>query len=820
MRDSDEIGGPWAMFALAWLGGTALHLRLASLPPEGMLWTSLACAFLLLGIGWRWRHGLLLALAAMAAIAFASAGLQAGQRLDDRLAEPLEGVDLVVTGVVASLPGEGSTGLRFLFEVESATREGVPVRVPRRLSVGWFTPPFGSGARVLSHAQRRLGAGQRWQFTLRLRQPHGLLNPHGFDQELKWFEQGIGATAAVRDKPSPKRLDPAAAYPIERFRQRIRDAILATVPDRSAAGMLVALTIGEQGVIDKAEWEVYRATGVAHLVAISGLHLSMFAWLAGTLVGRLWRLSRRGMLWLPAPLAACWGGFGCAALYAVCSGFGLPAQRTLCMLGVVTLSRSLGVRWPWHLVLLTAAALVSALDPWALLQPGFWLSFVAVGLLTASSPPVGAQQSAPAAEAKPGWRDRRRRAWAKLNGDLRTQLVATAGLAPLTLVFFQQVSVVGFGANVLAIPVVTLLVMPLCLAGVFLPPLWIPAAWTVGWLHAVLGALSAWPGAVWSAAAAPLWAQLGGLAGAALMVLPLPWRARALSGLLLLPLMLPPRQAPPPGGFDLVAVDVGQGTAVLVRTERHVLVYDAGPGYSVDSDAGERVLVPLLKARGDTRIDRMVLSHRDTDHVGGADSLLRAFPVRALMSSLEPSHRLRGLAGEDIRCEAGQAWDWDGVRFEVLHPPAAAYAKAAKPNALSCVLRIQAAGRSALLTGDIERAQETALVAADPGALRSDLVTVPHHGSKTSSSAAFLDAVGARVAVVQAGYRNRFHHPVAEVLARYRSRGVRVVQSPACGAFTLGWSDPIEGRCIRDEQARYWRHRIEPPASEIRDADG
>jgi competence protein ComEC len=274
-------------------------------------------------------------------------------------------------------------------------------------------------------------------------------------------------------------------------------------------------------------------------------------------------------------------------------------------------------------------------------------------------------------------------------------------------------------------------------------------------------------------------------------------------------LLLPPTPRPPEGQFELIALDVGQGTSVLVRTREHVLVYDAGPQYSRDSDAGQRVLLPLLRARGETRIDRLMLSHRDTDHVGGARALLAGAQVGDLWSSLEDAHPLLLLAKSHQRCASGQSWQWDGVRFDVLQPPATAYDAGRKSNAMSCVLRIQSAGTgtgSVLLAGDIEREQEAWLSANQPEALPSGVLVVPHHGSKTSSTPPFIDAVHPRVAVFQAGYRNRFGHPAPEVMARYDQRGIRRVDSPGCGAWTWRSDDAGQGVCERDAARRYWHH--------------
>jgi competence protein ComEC len=507
------------------------------------------------------------------------------------------------------------------------------------------------------------------------------------------------------------------------------------------------------------------------------------------------------MLLCPAPLAARWGGVAVALAYALLAGWGIPAQRTLLMLATVAVLRTAAVRWPQPLVLLAAAGVVTLVDPWAVLQPGFWLSFAAVGLLMGSEP-VSRHGRVPAAPGR--WAALR----TALRSGLRTQAVASVGLAPLSLVFFQQVSLVGFVANLFAIPLVSLLITPLALLGILLPPLWPLAALLVEGLVQVLSWLAKLPFGLWSAAAAPAWGVASGLLGGALLVLRLPWRMRLLGLPLLLPLLLPPLERPRDGEFEVVVADIGQGTAVLLRTQRHLLVYDTGPRWTPQSDAGQRVLLPLLRARGESRIDLLVLSHRDSDHVGGAAALLANVDVRALASSLPAGHELLAGAAAHTLCSAGQRWTWDGVTFEFLHPPAAEHTPVQrKPNALSCVLRVAArGGRSLLLTGDIEAAQEGALLRRLGAGLRSDVLLVPHHGSRSSSTVPFLDAVAPTTALVQAGYRSRFGHPAADVVARYRAQGIELQRSDECGAWT--WrSSSASGRCERQSAARYWHHR-------------
>lgn len=798
MTGGGNSGLRLAAFALALLAGAALQLQQAALWPVLSYAALTVAAALALVCAWRWHWSA--AVVACVALSFAAAGWRADARLSDALPAALEGRDIVVTGVVAQLPRRLPEGVRFVFDVDGATLQGRAARVPSRIVLGWYG---GWQEEVLMLAPyEQLAAGQRWRFTVRLKQPHGSVNPHGFDHELWMFEHGLRASGAVRatERDGAQLLQARAGVPIERWRQHVRDAIEARVPDARAAGVLAALAVGDQAAIERADWDVFRTTGIAHLVSISGLHVTMFAWLAAALISRLWRTSGRAMLWLPAAAAARWGGLLAATAYALLSGWGVPAQRTVWMLAGAALLAQLGLRWPWPLMLLVVAAVVAVIDPWALLQPGFWLSFAAVGLLTAATP----LDDAP---------PRGHALWRALRQGLRTQAVATVGLAPLTLLFFQQVSLIGFVANLVAIPLITFVITPMALAGALAPPLWTLAAACVRGLTTFLQSLAAWPAAVWTAAAAPWWMQAAALLGAALLVMRLPWRVRALALPLMLPLFVPPVARPAEGAMLVTVADVGQGSAILVRTRTHALLHDAGAQYSPDSDAGSRVLVPLLRAFGVPRLDLLMLSHRDSDHVGGAAAVMAALDVAALSSSIEASHPLRASSREHRRCEAGQSWQWDGVRFEVLHPPREDYARSdAKPNTMSCVLAVtDAQGQRLLLTGDLEAEQESRLVREQAGALKSAVLLVPHHGSKTSSTAAFVEAVAAQTAIVQAGYRNRFGHPAPAVVARWRDSGVDPVRTDACGAWQWSSGAPATSWCARSAARRYWHHTFSPP---------
>lgn len=824
---------PWRLPALLLgvVAGAALQLQQPGLWSAGA-YAVLLCAALVVGwcavaasrprrrgavrhAGGRDAVAALLVLLAGAMAMAAVSGLRATAYLQQGLDPALEGQDIRVTGVVSAMPQTNEAGTRLRLEVLSARLQGNLVQLPPRIEVAWYGGAFVRDAGDAVDLQRQsapVRAGERWEMTVRLKAPHGLRNPHGFDFELWTWEQGVQATGYVRAGPKdepPRRQATTWQHPVEQARQSVRDAILdrlgrgadeANDPGRARiAGVVAALVTGDQRAIDRADWDMFRATGVAHLMSISGLHITLFAWLAAGVVRALWRRSTRLCLWVPAPSAALLAGVVLASAYALFSGWGVPAQRTVIMLCTVALLQWSGRRWPWPQVWLLACAAVVVADPWALAQAGFWLSFVAVGVLFATNPIA---EKAYGTGAK-----------GHFYALFREQCVVTLALTPLSLLLFGQVSVVGLVANLVAIPWVTLVVTPLALGGVVWAPLWSLAAWSLWPLTAWLQWLAQWPGAVLFLPAAPLWAGVAAVVGGALLAMRLPWRLRLLALPLLLPVFWWQPARPALGQFELLAADIGQGNAVLVRTATHSLLYDAGPRFSRESDAGHRVLVPLLRALGE-RVDVLMLSHRDADHTGGAAAVLAQQPGAQLTGSIEADHVLQALRPARP-CLAGQRWEWDGVAFEVLHPLAGDGAPATRPprpNTLSCVLRVVAAGAQApsvLLVGDIEAAQEQALVARG-AALQADLLLVPHHGSKTSSSPALLEAVRPRTALVQAGYRNRFGHPAPDVLLRYRERNIRVVESSRCGAATWVSAAPDAVACERDTGRRYWQHSMVP----------
>jgi competence protein ComEC len=796
-------------------------------------------------------------LAASGFTAFGFTGLRAVAYADKHLLPVYEGKDIEVVGVVSAMPQINEAGTRFQLDVESSqllvTSDQVQskqaVDLPPKISLSWYGGVFGAEQRksqlspqhpqderdqvvlALQRSPMPILPGERWKLTARLKAPHGNSNPGGFDFELWLWEQGIQATGYVRTSEkdaAPVRLAKTWQHPVEQLRYKVRDAIFSRIsasdlPSTSSthsreAGIIAALVTGDQQSIERADWDVFRATGVAHLMSISGLHITMFAWAAVIFVGWLYRRSSRLCLAYPAPQAAFLGGLLLATLYAVFSGWGVPSQRTIWMLATVTMLRLIGKRWPWPTVWMLACVVVVIIDPWALLQAGFWLSFVAVGVLFATDLNQDTSH-AKSRDLQNSATSERQSIIAKIKKKLwlssREQFIITLVLAPLTLLLFGQVSVVGLFANALAIPWVTLVVTPLAMLGTVFAPLWDIAGMAASGLSFYLGFLATLPFSTLSIATPMLFMSVMGVVGGIFMVMPWPWQLRLLGLPMLLPVILWQAPRPALGQFELIAADIGQGNAVIVRTAQHTLVYDAGPRFSIDSDAGYRVLVPLLRSTNE-HVDTVMLSHRDIDHSGGIKSMLAMHPKANFISSVESSHDLQAIRPVQ-RCIAGQKWQWDGVDFVVLHPSAIDYESPQKSNAMSCVLRISTGQQSALLVGDIEQPQELRIVADvlnnanyvnNAFMLKSDVLLVPHHGSKTSSSAEFLDAVKPQLAVVQAGYRNRFGHPVASVVARYNDRHIKVIDTAHCGALSWSSATPQETTCQRKVGMRYWHHQV------------
>ena len=764
------------------------------------------------GPSWRAVGGMAAVIVFGAVIGVGWAGLFAHVRLSDELPAALEGRDLQVIGVVDSLPDAAVGGVRFRLRVDSACLpDGEKVSIPHLLSVGWYADDAQSPPTVRP--------GQRWEFTLRLRLPHGNANPDGFDYEAWLLTEGVHATGYVRPGAQTMRDEfvPSIAAYIERTRYALRARLQQALPDAEYAGVIIALVIGDQRGVSQSDWDIFNRTGIGHLVSISGLHITMIAALFAGLARWLWRHSfftRANLpLLLPAQKVAAAAGLCAALVYVALAGFGIPAQRTLLMLAVVSIALWLGRIAAVSHVLCLSITVVLLCDPWAVLWPGFWLSFVAIACILYAS--VGRATTGisewPGIDAGhwPATRFRSRLAQS-LAAATRTQYAVTLGLVPLTMALFGQVSLIGPLANAIAIPLVSFVITPLSLAGSIAPePLSVwclqSAHALVSWLAQCLQWLSETSFAVWQAPHPNAISVALAMAGTLWLLAPRGWPLRWTGVLAWLP-MLMARPATPTQGFWLTAFDIGQGNALLIETAHHRLLYDTGPAYSIESDGATRVLLPYLRARGISQLDGLIITHSDNDHSGGAASLIQGMTINWSRSSLPDDHGLRRQMPSHSACRAGQSWNWDGVQFDMLHPDAH-YANADHPNARSCTLRIRYRQHAVLLTGDIEAPQERALVARAADQLPASVLLAPHHGSGTSSTPEFLSAVSPQLALFQVGYRNRYHHPKADVLDRYLTQGITALRSDRDGAVQVIIGDDLTFTAYRCEHRRYWLAR-------------
>ncbi len=754
---------------IAMLAGVLVVLGLPSLPSGqvlmlvGLPLAVLTCLwrrtrvfiFLLIGAGWCWWY--------------------AQTQLALRLAPELEGRDLQVTGWVASIPQNHTDYTSFEFAVQQLDGRSPGHGIPKRIRLNW------------SKNSRVLAAGSHWRFDVRLKQPRGYMNPGGFDYEGYMFRHGIGATGyVIHDKA--ERQEDAPRFPILRARSAVLAAMQRALPHDTFAGVAAALAIGDASGIDAEQWRTFQNTGTAHLVTISGLHIALVAGLVFLLVRFFWRRSAWLSGHLPASLAGTLIAMLAASAYAAMAGFSVPTQRSLIMLaaiaGAIMLRRH---SRPWDMLGL-ALLTVLILNPLSAGEIGFWLSFGAVAaIFYVFGGRVHASRG-------------------KVTQLLRTQWAVGIGLLPLLVLFFHKATLVAPLANIVAVPVYSFLVVPPVLIGVVLLGIWPWAGALV--LKFATGVMSlTWPLLEHLASMSiahlvtpepSLMAVVIAAIGALWLMLPNKVPSRWLGAILLLPLFLPAPSGIPAAGFNLTLLDVGQGLSVVVRTMRHTLVYDTGPSFSESSDTGQLVVIPWLQSRGIKAPDLAIVSHGDNDHAGGLRSLHTNYPQMPVLSG--DTQRVTGAQA----CLRGQSWEWDGVRFEILSPDVD---EQVSGNDASCVLQVQGKNGSALLVGDLMRRGEQRLLRLEGDALASEVLVVPHHGSLTSSSTDFIEAVAPKFALFPVGYRNRWGFPKPQVMAAYRNAGAQLLDTATAGAVEIRLWPKREPEVIsrwRIDGARFW----------------
>ena len=780
------------------------------------------------------------------------------ERLTNILPEELEGVELFVDGVIDGLPQDTAEGRRFTLTVIGWQRaSNLPMQdidgwnsvknFPKRLSLGWYAPKefYGKPSNKpidLSNVPELI-PGQRWHLPVKLKRPRGLMNPHTFDYELWMFMQDLGANGNVRlskrgalQSKSGKLVEDSyvAFLPmVERVRWYLREKIMRAFPKETKyAGVLVALVVGDQNAITQEDWQTFNSTGIGHLISISGLHVTMLAGFGGWFAQRLWR--RRDLpLIVPAQKIGVLFGFMTALIYTFLAGFQIPAQRTMIMVGVVTLALWLGriLRpfdiWWWALFL------VLLLNPWAIYTPGFWLSFGAVALILYAMP-------SDKHRVKPEVPDVDWIFFEKIKESLgqacRVQLVVTIGLIPLTLWWFSQISMISPLANSFAIPIVSFVVTPFAMLGAFLPSfigdffLWVAHEVLILMIYP-LKMMSEWSWAVAFSSKPSWWAMGISVIGVLLATAPGDLlhrlRLRILGLGLCLSLFVPGfsrlGERVNFGDFRALVWDIGQGTAVLIKTKNHYLIYDAGPVSGKGNDPGTRTILPYLRAEGITELDVLAISHRDSDHIGGVESIVNGVVVKEVIGSIPEWHPLMSIFESNQvsakPCQYGDRWEWDGVQFIVWHPDSNVTFESSfhmgRPNELSCVIEVRNDHYSFWLTGDVERFGEGEIV----GRLNQDLLEkqalddrikvfmAPHHGSKTSSSLTFINLIVPDWAFAQTGYKNRYNHPHPEIFSRYQNFGINLINTSLTGAQIWNFEgEKMDLELFRNSVRRIW-HR-------------
>ena len=753
--------------ALSFLAGILLVLQLPDIP--SLAWG----LFVLPAMPLSYRYPRLLPSVFFIAGVF-WISLRADSVIEDKLSPFLEGQDIWIEGKVSTIPRQTSFGRRFVFEVTSFQSNIKHAAIPRRIQLSQYRP------------QIYPDIGEHWRLRVRLKQPHGFQNPGGFDYEAYLFQKRIRARGYIR---SGSRIQGIAnSSMVTHARKVINSSFNNILVGNPHAGIFAALAIGSRNGISQDQWQVFRATGTSHLMAISGLHIGLIAGL-GFFVSRwLWAGPGNTVLKLPAPKAGAIGGLLLGITYAALAGFTIPTQRALVMLTIAMGALFLSKRIRPPSIISLTLFVVLLLDPLAPLSAGFWLSFLAVIVIIISS-------------------QQKNRTAKPLVTLLNIQWALAIALLPVTMFLFQSASLVAPVANLVAVPLFAFIVVPFTMLAA-LTSLWLPTAVTEMLLVIPTFVFDClWQLLQWIADSVPLGnvavsgpVMLVSAIGAAILLLPGAVPARWLGLLAFLPIVFPPTQNEKRmGEFSLTLLDVGQGLSAVVQTRNHTLVYDTGPRFSPQFDTGKAVVAPYLRYSGVTIIDTLMISHGDNDHVGGAQSLMKEVPAKKVFGSLST-----GLTNVES-CFQGLSWTWDKVGFEVISPP---QHHTPHGNNGSCVLRISSNHGSLLLTGDIEREQEEWLVDNYDKKLDSDVLVVPHHGSRTSSSAKFIEQVSPVVALFPVGYRNRYRHPNGRVVNRYRIHGSDILTTASAGAITMTFGEKgLSSSGYRQQNRRFWMNQ-------------
>ena len=717
--------------------------------------------------------------------------LNAHQYFSNSLPYQLQKKTVTVRGVIVSIPSVSNNKQSFLFKVKQASYNGEPLALGT-IKLNWYRSKF------------LLKAGQYWELQARLKRPHAMLNPFGFDYEKWAIQQGLSATGYVYNKGTNKLVhNQGISLPV--LRQYLYERIKVLLTEKKELGMVLALALGEREEIQKQQWDIFRKTGTSHLVAISGLHIGLIAGFSFFITRYLWRRSTRLIEMVPAPVAAAWFSLLVAVLYAALAGFSVPTLRACVMYGIFIFAYVSNRRVKTIDVLLVALMAVLIINPMSVLSASFWLSFAAVFVIVFV---VSGQ-----------FRLRKIKLYVKI------QYAIFMFLFPILIVAFSQASYVAPFVNLFVIPLVSFVLLPATLIAVVITAFsyelgalifdMLHPAYSLFWNICELfsGLSFASKHFVYPDVNTTLLA----LAGIFVLVFPRYIPLRWLGVLACIPIIFSDaKERNNPGEFELVFLDVGQGTAVVVKTQNHLLLYDTGARYGTGFDVGESIIIPYLKGLGRESIDKLVISHGDNDHIGGARSVINNLHIKQIESSVPK--KIDGRAGY---CKEGKSWIWDSVKFSYLSPAEFQYRVSAadghQQNNASCVLMIETSSFRALLTGDIETATEYRMIRQYRQKLRANLLLAPHHGSNTSSNAEFLKFVNPEYVVFTTGYLNRYRLPSKKVVQRYRQNtAAQLFNTAFTGAIRFHikprqqlHKQEVDIKLYRHQSQRFWRHSVQ-----------
>lgn len=690
-----------------------------------------------------------------------------------------EGKNILIQGQIASLPLKHERRVQFELDVHQASLDGEVIPHPGKIRLSWY----GQENRVLL-------PGETWSFLVRLKRPTGLMNPGGFDYEAWLFQHRIRATGYVRKSVLNQKSSEAHGYPVQRWRYGLKNHIEKAAGENPALGLFLALVIGDKSGITGKQWQGLQLTGTSHLMAISGLHIGLVAGMAFFLGQFLWRQTGRGMLMIAAPRVAAICAMLAALAYTALAGFAIPTQRALIMVVVVMYAILRAQPSDPSRVLAHALLLVLLFDPLSVLSVSFWLSFAAVVIIfySASGRLV----------ALPKWRQ-----------GVQIQLWLSLGMFPLVLFWFQQVSLISPLVNLIVVPLVGLVVVPLALLATLLTVisstigsivLQIPLILLNGFEWLITTMLQ-WSWLRWHASTGLLEICLASI-GLLVLLTPRGFPGKYIGLILLVPIFLGQKADLADNSARFSLLDVGQGLSAVVQTANHTLVFDTGVRLSPRFDMGNAVVVPFLRHHGIKQIDTLIISHADNDHRGGLDSIWKQIPVKKVITSVPG---LIHLHAKPAPCFRGEQWQWDGVKFEILHP---AKNDLLKGNNASCVLKVTAGDKSVLLTGDIEKPAEKQLLNTMGKRLDVDILVAAHHGSNTSSKEEFIDVATPQFVLFPVGYRNRYRFPAQPVIQRFSRAGIKQLRTDSSGeiSFLLEKSSDLQPEKYRKLARHYW-HR-------------